>query len=89
MENDKIVEHVLKWFEEAPEKDKDIFKNSTKDELIRYHHYLGKNIRNEFDLWEISWKPEIVDGIDISENHPDAISMRIIEEVWRRINKEK
>jgi hypothetical protein len=29
----------------------------------------------------------MIGGIDCSDNHPDAISMRIIEEVWNREQK--
>ena len=31
---------------------------------------------------------DLVNGVDISNNHPDDISMRLIEEVWERRHKE-
>lgn len=52
--------------------------------LSRYHHSLGRYIRNKFNLWTIPWEPELIDGIDYSPYHPDAISQTIIEEVWKR-----
>ncbi len=52
--------------------------------LIQYHHGLGTWIRNKYKLWDITWEPELIDGVDYSPNHPDAISMTIIKEVWKR-----
>jgi hypothetical protein len=84
---EEIVTTVLGWFAEASEPSRHSFKNSTEDELIRYHHTLGRDIRNDFCLWQNEWEPKLVDGVDMSENHPDAISQRIIVEVWRRVNE--
>lgn len=52
--------------------------------LIKYHHSFGTYIRNKYKLWENKWEPKIVNEVDVSPNHPDAISMRIIKEVWLR-----
>ena len=50
---------------------------------------MGMYIRNAFKLWEYKWEPEPDEnGVDCSPDHPDAISMRIIEDVWQRINDE-
>jgi hypothetical protein len=57
-------------------------KNCKKENLISYHNSLGRDIRNYFKLWDTEWTPEIVNCVDISENHPDAISMKLIENVW-------
>jgi hypothetical protein len=51
---------------------------NTREELIRLHHSLGRDIRNEYGLWNRKWTPELKDGVDYSPNHPDAISMTII-----------
>lgn len=53
-----------------------------KGDLISLHSTLGRAIRNRFSLWSISWKPEFVDGVDHSPQHPDAVSMRVIEQVY-------
>ena len=82
---EEIVETVLGWFIRASEPSRQSFKQSTKENLIRYHHSLGREIRNEFGLWAEQWEPKLVDGVDMSEDHPDAISQRIIIEVWRRV----
>lgn len=60
----------------------------SKEDLIQYHNTVGQNIRNEFNLWEKEWIPEIEDGVDVSPDHPDAISLRVMEEVWELIHSE-
>lgn len=83
-EFEDIVCAVTGWFKNA--KDKQEFIET--DTLITYHHSLGKKIRNDFKLWDTEWQPVIVNGTDYSENHPDQISIRVIEEVQKRL-KEK
>ena len=80
---DEIVAEVRGWFEDVPTTIRAEFISSTGENLIRYHHTLGTAIRNEFHLWQFGWEPEIVNGIDMSQNHPDAISQRIIVDVWK------
>lgn len=61
------------------------FKAMKKSDLISLHHSLGQHIRNVFQLWKIKWKPKVENGIDMSPDHPDEISMRIIEAAWKRL----
>lgn len=82
---EQIVDEVLKWFDEAPVAAQIMFKNSSLKDLHDYHHSLGQDIRNTFKLWENQWTPELIDGVDYSPDHPDAISMRIIQTVWNKI----
>jgi len=67
------------------------------EELGRFHHSWGMAIRNEFGLWQedhpltANWfahpeKHDLRDGVDYSEDHPDAVSMRIMEGVWQKLN---
>lgn len=57
-----------------------------KGELIRYHHSLGRAIRNAFGLWQRPWKEKLdKDGVDVSPDHPDAVSMKIIEAVHAKL----
>jgi hypothetical protein len=69
----------------------------TKDQLALLHHTWGMSIRNEFGLWEPDhpltkhWHEcpddhDIRNGIDFSEDHPDAVSMRIMLAVWKKVN---
>lgn len=84
----EIVLQVLNWYKEDESnniEEATIFKNSSENDLIIYHSSLGRTIRNEFNLWEYSWEPEIIDGVDYSPNHPDSVSMRVITEVWKQI----
>ena len=84
----EFEEKVLSWINaNAPIEFFDEFKQTAPQELIRYHSTLGRAIRNEFKLWETAWTPEIVNGIDMSASHPDFISMRTIENIWRFLNK--
>lgn len=55
--------------------------------LIGYHHSLGQHIRNKYKLWSRKWEPFLIDNVDYSSNHPDNVSMRIIEELWRQGQK--
>ena len=57
------------------------------DELALLHHSLGQYIRNKFKLWSVSWTPELVDGIDYSPNHPDAVSFKVIENIYNMLKQ--
>lgn len=82
-----IVDEVYGWLEGESDKIMDEFIDTKKSDLIQYHTGLGRSIRNTFKLWERKWEPEIIDGADHSPNHPDQLSMRIIEQVWERARK--
>lgn len=81
---DFMVETVRGWICEEGEKNRQDFVSMKESELGALHHFLGRGIRNHFLLWQYSWTPEVKDGVDYSSNHPDAISMRVIKEAWRR-----
>lgn len=51
--------------------------------LIQYHTSMGRYIRNKYKLWENKWTPNIVNGVDESPDHPDAISQEIIKVIWK------
>jgi hypothetical protein len=67
--------------------------------LIHYHHGLGTWIRNSYGLWVENplteqWRTneagrtlKEIDGIkvDVSPDHPDAVSTLIIKELWERV----
>lgn len=78
-----IVEVVSMWNRLSDEERQESgFLQSSKEDLIQFHHTFGARIRNEWRLWSYHWTPELVDGIDMSSEHPDAISMRVLEAVW-------
>ena len=84
---EEMVDEVYSWIEGEPKENIDKFLDMRKDELFKYHHTLGRSIRNTFKLWSTEWVPELIDGVDHSSNHPDHISMRVIEDVWERARK--
>jgi hypothetical protein len=88
---DECVVEVLGWFKNATKEDQEFFKLTPKNELHKYHFGLGMKIRNECGLWKepwIPWKEEIIDGVDYSPDHPDAVSTQIIKTVWDKIQEE-
>lgn len=89
MNNERIDEIVKDVFNSLVDDEKSSLNQCPKDDLIGYHHSAGRFIRNHYKLWETSWTPEIVDGVDYSPNHPDAVSMQIIERVWELVKQEK
>lgn len=66
------------------EQDKREIKKTAEADLIMYHHGFGRWIRNTYGLWDP--KNPYVDFNDpMGDNHPDQMSQRIIETVWKRL----
>lgn len=63
-------------------------KSTNEEDLIDWHHSLGQHIRNKYKLWSRSWTPNIVNGIDMSEDHPDTLSMKIVTEIYNMLRLE-
>mgnify|MGYP003403348229 CR=1 FL=1 len=84
-----IKNAVIRWFSEASNHDQQVFINCPKNELVQFVHTLGRDIRNEFGLWNKPWTPELVGGVDVSPNHPDFVSMTIIEAVWESLQNHR
>lgn len=61
------------------------FVDCPRDSLTRYHQSLGRMLRNEFKMWDTDWNPKIINGVDVSPDHPDQRSQRIIERVWEQL----
>lgn len=83
---EEMITIVRTWFLKSDKETQKEFLDCPRENLYKFHHSLGRNIRNEFKLWENEWKPEIVNGVDISPDHPDAISMEVITKVWEFLN---
>lgn len=81
---EEMVKVVDGWLDAEAVDVRNEFINSSEDELISYHHILGRRIRNSFQLWEYKHTPDIRDGIDFSPEHPDAISFEVIKQVWQK-----
>lgn len=57
-----------------------------REQLHRLHQGLGRDIRNEYNLWERPFEPQINDeGVDVSPEHPDAVSMQVIETIYEQL----
>lgn len=88
MTEQEIIDEVYSWLEGEHDKTIYDFVSQSKQNLIEYHDTLGRSIRNYFKLWEKEWEPvmENQSGIEVdaSPDHPDQVSMRIIEAVWKR-----
>ena len=61
------------------------FVDTPRDSLVKYHPLLGRMVRNEFKMWEDYWTPEIINGVDVSPDHPDQRSQRVIEQTWEQL----
>ena len=81
----EMADVVMSWLDKLPLDVAEEFRVVPYDDLIQFKNLLGMNIRNEFRLWEKKWTPMLVNGVDFSPDHPDAISMEVIKEVWRRL----
>lgn len=68
------------------EKDKQWF---ISEDPILMHSTLGRHLRNYADLWQTPWTPEVDErGIDMSPNHPDAISSKVIQDFQTKMKGE-
>lgn len=75
------------WVKMTHEDISEIEKIPTRLGMIEFHHTTGRWIRNKYRLWQRGHTPEIKGGIDVSEQHPDAISMRILMLIWDRVHE--
>ena len=83
MTEPEMVAKVGEWIDACSADQQDAFDECPRWSLIAYHNGLGRRIRNDFGLWKVPWEPEIDKrGVDVSDRHPDAISMRVIRAVW-------
>lgn len=80
-----VDEAVARILSKMAEKEKQMVRDTPKEELIRFHHGWGTGIRNSFGLWR--GNRALMD--DCKAKHPDEASMVIIEAVWLRLQKEK
>ncbi len=80
----KNMQEVFEFFDkELSEEDKQELKEQP---AIRFHHSLGRWIRNNFGLWEQSELKAWL--IDKSFTHPDDMSNYIIEEYQKHLKNE-
>lgn len=87
---DEIVEDILLY--NLDEKAKHEFRTLAEEDLIYLHSGFGREVRNQYQLWEpsnpltmLNYTPQIEDGVDVNPKHPDAVSFDVIKEIWRRL----
>lgn len=78
-------------FAQLDESDIEYLRETPASDLIKFHHSVGRAIRNDYRLWHEDCpltdnNAQLVDGVDYNPKHPDAVSMRIIEAIWKLAN---
>ena len=62
---------------------------SSRDDLIKYHHGLGRWIRNNWDLWSNQLDGSLFGHMKtLGFTHPDDMSQALIVEFWNRTNNQ-
>jgi hypothetical protein len=80
---EELTETVLN---DMTEEDKEFIRSMRKRDLIMTHFDFGMDIRNRYNLWEIPVYDSEFPELRI---HPDSVSDKIIEEIWKILQKEK
>ena len=75
---------VTRILEDLKDDDKEFVRNTSFEELIRFHRHWGMGIRNAYGLW--GGNKELIVSACGGCGDPDDASMRIVEAVWRRLN---
>lgn len=78
-----MVKIILDDFKNFSEREKEEFITTKFDNLNLFMSSLGLGIIEHFNLWAFPWKPQLVDGLDISPNHPENLALTVIQAVWR------
>lgn len=82
----------MSGYNEAYELMKEIYNNFSDEDKEWFrteemHIALGRHLRNHAHLWEYPWEPELVNGVDYSKNHPDAVSNQVIRDFQESIRE--
>lgn len=87
--DDKILGITACILTELSNSDMDRIRNTDSGYLIHLNSTLGRDIRNNYGLWDYPYKPniDIATGIDYSPKHPEAVSMTIIKNIWNILQK--
>jgi len=67
------------------DKEKELIRSLTEEELTNFHFGWGADIRNKFRLWDDNYELLISCG----ELEPDDASMVIIKAVWEALQNDK
>lgn len=81
-------EEAVAWIvRDLDTESKELVRNTSREDLIRFHHGWGTSIRNSFGLWQGNRAlfDSCMEGAQGEEFHPDTVSMIIIERVWEAL----
>lgn len=92
MSFDEIVEHL---YSNLDSRDLIEIQGRTESDMRALHHSFGRWIRNTYGLWDSThplttqWHTDasshnIIEGVDHSDDHPDAVSNDILAALWRK-----
>lgn len=81
---DEAIQSLLKLMPPGSE-DFEAIKKFEHRDLIKLHFSLGRYIRNEYGLWDKTSNLENNLKDVVQSDHPDDISMYIIEKFWEHI----
>ena len=78
-----IEDMVQELLADLNEEQRNQLRSMQKGELAGLHFSYGMYIRNHFRLWDYEFVPMIDErGVDVAPDHPDALSMKVIESLW-------
>ncbi len=80
---DEVVEDMFNLWDDHSKKE---YLAVGYDHLISLHHGLGMAVRNAYGLWHPKY-PGVIEG-DLGDGHPDGISMKILEALYKRIESQ-
>jgi hypothetical protein len=76
---------------DLPKETLDELKNLKEEDLVQTHFGLGMYIRNKYNIWQSDFTEPVLD--DDTEYqfriHPDDVSGRIIEMIWKDLQNNK
>lgn len=89
---EELLEDLERWATRHHAERGQLLALGDRGELIQLHHSFGRWVRNWYGLWRennplttLEYVPEVVNGTDVSSRHPDAVSMRLIEDLYKRL----
>lgn len=80
---DAAIEQLVKSL--SPE-DMNILTNVPEKDMIKYHHFTGQYLRNEWGLWKGSPLTDYFNSLGIT--HADDMSGIILDSLWRHLNNQ-
>ena len=85
---DENIEHIAESFcKTLNTSDKEIIVSEMNNAPHRMRGSIAQYIRNKYKLWDREWKPEIIDGVDHSPNHPENVSDKIVDRIMEKLNE--